>query len=214
MEAWADALGLPPSEKSRWTAAAWLHDALRDADAGALRAEVPEAFRGLPDDLLHGPAVAARLEGAADPELLDAVRYHTLGSPRFGRLGRALYLADFLEPGRDFAPEWTAALRARMPHDADAVLREVVDARVGHLAAGGHLPHPETRAFHAAVGAGVAAGAASRRWGSSSPWWRSPRWSARPRRGWRRASSARTPRRRGRGRISPPRGRKGCGWRC
>jgi HD superfamily phosphohydrolase YqeK len=154
MEAWADACGLPPSEKSRWTAAAWLHDALRDADAGALRAEVPEAFRGLPDDLLHGPAVAARLEGAADPELLDAVRYHTLGSPRFGRLGRALYLADFLEPGRDFAPEWTAALRARMPHDADAVLREVVDARVGHLAAGGHLPHPETRAFHAAVGAG------------------------------------------------------------
>jgi HD superfamily phosphohydrolase YqeK len=154
METWADACGLPPSEKARWTAAAWLHDALRDTPAEVLRAEVPEAFRGLPDDLLHGPAVAERLDGAADPELLDAVRYHTLGSPRFGRLGRALYLADFLEPGRDFAREWTAALRARMPHDADAVLREVVDARVGHLVAGGHRPHPETRAFHAAVGAG------------------------------------------------------------
>jgi HD superfamily phosphohydrolase YqeK len=152
MEAWADGYALPPWERARWTAAAWLHDALRDADAGALRAEVPEELRDLPAKLLHGPAVAERLKGVADPELLDAVRFHTLGSPRFGRLGRALYLADFLEPGRDFAPAWTASLRARMPHQEGAVLREVVDARVGHLRAGGHRPHPETTAFHAAVG--------------------------------------------------------------
>jgi HD superfamily phosphohydrolase YqeK len=151
MEAWADALALPPEEKARWTAAAWLHDALRDADPRRLRAQVPEAFRALPDKLLHGPAAAERLAGAADAELLDAVRYHTVGSPRFGLLGRALYLADFMEPGRDLDPPWTHALRARMPHEMDAVLREVVEARVAHVLESQSDIHPETRAFHDAV---------------------------------------------------------------
>lgn len=79
------------------------------------------------------------------------MRFHTLGSPRFGTLGRALYLADFLEPGRTFEPEWTESLRRRMPGEMDAVLREVVDARIGHVARNGGILHPETKAFHAQV---------------------------------------------------------------
>ena len=153
MGEWADALGLPGEEKDRWLAAAWLHDALRGAPGDELRPQVPPAFRHLPDKLLHGPAAAERLAGEADPELLDAVRYHTLGSPRFGRLGCALYLADFLEPGRTFDPAWTASLRARMPGEMDDVLREVVRARIDHLREGGGTPHPETEAFRARVAA-------------------------------------------------------------
>jgi HD superfamily phosphohydrolase YqeK len=153
MDEWARALSLPPEERARWTAAAWLHDSLRDADPETLRPEVPETFRELPGKLLHGPAAAERLAaaGADDGELLDAVRLHTLGSARFGRLGRALYLADFLEPGRTFDPSWTASLRARMPHEMEAVLREVVERRVEHVLADRDAVHPETRAFHAAV---------------------------------------------------------------
>lgn len=151
MGEWARALGLPAGEVARWTAAAVLHDALRDADPDALRTQVPAAFAGLPGKLLHGPAAAERLAGHADDELRDAVRYHTLGSPRFGTLGRALYLADFLEPGRTFEPAWTESLRRRMPADMDAVLREVVDARIGHVARNGGILHPETKAFHGQV---------------------------------------------------------------
>ena len=151
MAEWARALGLSADEVARWTAAAVLHDALRDADPDEMRPRVPAAFAGLPGKLLHGPAVAERLAGHADDELRDAVRYHTLGSPRFGTLGRALYLADFLEPGRTFEPAWTASLRRRMPADMDAVLREVVDARIGHVARNGGTLHPETKAFHAQV---------------------------------------------------------------
>jgi HD superfamily phosphohydrolase YqeK len=151
MRAWAVALGLPPSEVARWAAAGYLHDVLRDAPGDELRPYVPAEFRGLPGKLLHGPAAAARLEGAADDELLDAIRCHTLGCPRFGTLGRALYLADFLEPGRSFSPEWTDSLRARMPADMDAVLREVVEARIGHVTENGGILHPETKAFHAQV---------------------------------------------------------------
>jgi 2-amino-4-hydroxy-6-hydroxymethyldihydropteridine diphosphokinase len=141
---WAAGLG-------RWLAAGWLHDVLREAPPEELRPLVPEAFRTLPAKLLHGPAAAERLAGEADAELLDAIRYHTLGSARFGRLGRALYLADFLEPGRRYEPEWTADLRARMPHDLDAVMREVVRARVRHVEESGSVLHPETRALYEQV---------------------------------------------------------------
>ncbi len=147
MREWAEALGLPADDADRWAAAGTLHDALRDADPDELRPLVPEEFRHLPGKLLHGPAAAARLEGQADEELAQAVRCHTLGSPSFGRLGRALYLADFLEPGRTFEREWTASLRARMPGELDAVLREVVARRVEHVEGGSGTVHPETRAF-------------------------------------------------------------------
>lgn len=148
---WATALGLPDHEVARWAAAGWLHDALRDAAPDELRPVVPPEFRELPGKLLHGPAAAERLKGDADGELLDAVRCHTLGCPRFGMLGRALYLADFLEPGRTFSPEWTESLRRRMPREMDAVLREVVEARIGHVMRNGGTVHPETKAFHAQV---------------------------------------------------------------
>ena len=148
---WAQALGLSAEERTRWLAAGWLHDVMRECPPDELRPLVPKAFRDLPGKLLHGPAAAERLAGQADPELLEAIRYHTLGSARFGRLGRALYLADFLEPGRRFEPEWTASLRARMPHEMDAVMREVVRARVRHVTESGSTLHPETRALHEQV---------------------------------------------------------------
>jgi 2-amino-4-hydroxy-6-hydroxymethyldihydropteridine diphosphokinase len=151
LRTWAEAMELPADEVARWSAAGYLHDALRDADPDELRPAVPEEFRDLPGKLLHGPAAAARLDGQADDELLDAIRCHTLGCPRFRTLGRALYLADFLEPGRTFAPEWTESLRRRMPREMDAVLREVVESRVGHVSASGGILHPETKAFHAQV---------------------------------------------------------------
>ena len=148
---WAERAGLDPVERDRWVAAGWLHDALREADPERLRAEVPERFRRLPGAILHGPAVAERLAGVADPELCDAVRYHTLGYAGFGRLGKALYLADFLEPGRDFEVEWRASLAARMPDEMDEVLVEVLAARIQNLVARRKPISPETAAFWNAV---------------------------------------------------------------
>lgn len=155
MGAWADALGLPPRDRDRWVAAAWLHDALRDADPERLRGEVPPELQDLPPLLLHGPAVAERVAGAADAELRDAVRYHTIGHPDLGRLGRALYLADFLDPGRPFLVEWRARLAERMPHEMDPVLVEVLDSRIRHLLEERRAIRPETAGFWSAAVAGV-----------------------------------------------------------
>jgi HD superfamily phosphohydrolase YqeK len=156
LEEWAAALGLDPAETDRWRAVGWLHDALRDADPETLRPELPPGLRDLPGPLCHGPAAAARLRagGCDDEELLDAVAWHTLGCARFGTLGRALYLADFLDPGRTFLDEWRAALRARMPAELDDVLVEVAASRLRHLIASGCRIRPETHAFWNAIARG------------------------------------------------------------
>ena len=132
MEEWAGELGLGEDDRIRWRAAAYLHDALRDADLSELR---PWAHRDWPPATLHGPACAARLEaeGVDDAALVRAVRYHTCGHPDFDRLGDHLYLADYLEPGRDFDPEVRDRLRRRVAEDPGRVLLEVIRKRLEHL---------------------------------------------------------------------------------
>lgn len=134
MGSWAASAGLGTTDVVRWRAAGHLHDALRDADPESLRPRVPPALQALEGLLLHGPAAAERLRvvGVEDGELLAAIAYHTVGSPHFGVLGKALYAADFLDPGRSFLTEWRADLRARVPHELDDVVFEIVGARIRH----------------------------------------------------------------------------------
>jgi HD superfamily phosphohydrolase YqeK len=142
---WAAELGLSEPDRIRWAAAGWLHDALRDADGDGLAAEASDfAAR-----VRHGPAVAARLEksGVDDEELLGAIRYHTLGRRGWGRLGRFLYLADYLEPERGFEDDERAALRARLPADHEAVLVAVCARRIAWQLDQGKSIHPETLSF-------------------------------------------------------------------
>lgn len=129
---WAGRLGLNPRDTARWRAAGLLHDALRDADFDALRDRVAPELRDAPGKMLHGPAAAARLreDGVDDDALLLAIAWHTLGHADFDDLGRALYLADYTEPGRDYESAELAARRERVPHDMEGVLREVAEDRI------------------------------------------------------------------------------------
>jgi 2-amino-4-hydroxy-6-hydroxymethyldihydropteridine diphosphokinase len=149
LDSWARAAGLSETDRIRWRSLAYLHDALKDVPPESLRADLEPPFDMFPDPVIHGPAAAARLarEGVKDAELLDAVRYHTLGHPRMGPAGRALYAADFLEPGRDLRNEWRAELRARMPADLDGVVKEILGARMVYLIGEGRPVRPETLAF-------------------------------------------------------------------
>lgn len=149
MGEWADRLGREADDRHRWRAAGILHDALRDADPEQLRAMVPEALRDLDGALLHGPAAAERLreEGVMDEALLVAISYHTLGHPDLEEVGRALYLADYLEPGRKKKAKKRAKLRARMPAEMEAVLRKAAIARIRRQVKSGLPLRPETVAF-------------------------------------------------------------------
>jgi predicted HD superfamily hydrolase involved in NAD metabolism len=56
-------------------------------------------------DLLHAPVGAFLLRSELaidDEEVLQAVKRHTLGALRMSDLDKIIYLADMIEPGRDF----------------------------------------------------------------------------------------------------------------
>jgi HD superfamily phosphohydrolase YqeK len=132
---WAARMRVPAAERDRWLRAAWLHDALRDAPAAT--------------EFAHGPLAAerARADGEGDQGVLDAVRHHSTGFAGWDDVGRMLYLADYLEPGRPQDRDDRAALAARVPGERDAVLREVARRRISHaLGSGWPLP-AETVAF-------------------------------------------------------------------
>lgn len=91
--------------------AAWLHDLAREWPAERLLAyvrdrhlDVPEAWLEAPV-LLHGPVAAdiARVEySVEEADVLDAVYYHTTGRPGMGALELVLFVADAIEPSRDY----------------------------------------------------------------------------------------------------------------
>lgn len=130
LDGWAAALAVSDEERRHWHDAGRLHDALRDAPPGELRALVRDP--SLPDDALHGPAAACRLaeDGERRADVLDAIRWHTLGSASWRRTGRALYMADYLDPGRRFARADRAFLATQVPVAFDAVFRQVVRRRL------------------------------------------------------------------------------------
>ena len=147
LERWASDLRVSESEARDWRDAGLLHDALRDAPEEKLRALVPR-----PDfitEMLHGPAAAVMLERAGDArhEMLEAIRWHTVGSAAWGRLGRALFMADFLEPGRNFMRADRAYLAAHVANDFDGTFRQVLRMRIDHALREGHTLFPETVAL-------------------------------------------------------------------
>jgi HD superfamily phosphohydrolase YqeK len=145
-------MGVPDNERHRWLRAVWLHDALRDASAEELErwaSSVPG-----PVSLKHGPAAAARAkaEGELDRGVLDAVRYHSVGLAEWDMVGRVLYAADYLEPGRPFDRERRAELARRFPVDSRGVLREIASQRLVHIMASGWpLPEPTVRFWNSLV---------------------------------------------------------------
>ncbi len=99
-----------------------------------------------PSGLLHGPAAAIRLakDGEKRRDVLDAIRFHTVGSANWGKTGRALYMADYLEPGRKFLAEDRGFLASQVPHNFDGVFRQVVRFRLEWSVREGNHIFPET----------------------------------------------------------------------
>ena len=144
LDEWATALRLDADERQAWHDVGVLHDALRDANEEELRRITGDAER--PWHILHGPAVALVLGDAGEGrgEVLEAIRWHTLGSASWARTGKALYMADFLEPGRPFLQADRAFLAAHVTADFDGVFRQVVRTRIEWTVREGKMLFPET----------------------------------------------------------------------
>ncbi len=95
--------------------------------------------------LIHAPCgavLAKELFEIEDTEILNAVRYHTVGRPHMTVLEKIIYVADFIEPNRSFKE--AEALRKLAFEDLDkAVLREA-DIVIKFNIDRGKAVHPHT----------------------------------------------------------------------
>jgi predicted HD superfamily hydrolase involved in NAD metabolism len=89
-----------------------------------------------------GASIAQEAFGVHDPDVLSAVEKHTVGDDAMSPLDCAVYLADGLEPGRDFPHRrelWDAALR-----DLDEGMRGVLRSTLQYLGRKGIPIAPQT----------------------------------------------------------------------
>lgn len=85
--------------------------------------------------LLHGRAAAVLLQsswGEKRESVLNAVRWHTQGHPDMGDLGKVLYIADYIEPGRSHITEEFRADILGL-ESLEEMLKEILEAQFSHL---------------------------------------------------------------------------------
>ncbi len=129
-------------EKARY--AALLHDCCKEYPVEEQRRLAAEDFarRGVEvdeellsyDALLHGLAGAVEavdVYGIDDPEILEAVRVHTTGKVGMSPLDKIIFIADYIEVGRDFPG--VNKLRKLAKQDLDVALLASYDATILHL---------------------------------------------------------------------------------
>lgn len=92
--------------------------------------------------LLHAKAGAllAKIEyNIADIDILHAITVHTTGEPNMNMLDKIIYIADYIEPGRDKAPN-LELVRTLAYKDLDACMAQILYDTLHYLhSRGGHI---------------------------------------------------------------------------
>ena len=80
--------------------------------------------------LLHskaGAELAQSKYGVKDEDILNAIRYHTTGRPGMSLLEKIIFTADYIEPGRDSAPNLPVVRKLAFESIDDCVLQILRD---------------------------------------------------------------------------------------
>lgn len=85
--------------------------------------------------LLHskaGSILVTEKYGIDDPDIINAVRYHTTGRPGMSLLEKIIFVADYMEPGRDVAPNLPEVRHLAFCGESidDAVIKILADTLV------------------------------------------------------------------------------------
>lgn len=100
--------------------------------------------------MLHGLVAAAWLERdgeISDTRVIDAVRYHTTGSPDMCAVSKIVFLADKLEPQKVKRRPRLAEVLRLATVDIDIALLEYLNREVVRRVKQGNLLHPSTLAL-------------------------------------------------------------------
>ena len=81
-----------------------------------------------------GEYIAKTDYGVSDTDILNAIRYHTVGHKNMSFLEKCIFLADYLEPSRDFPAEPTLSKMRQMAFtDVDTTLYYVMKNKLAHI---------------------------------------------------------------------------------
>ncbi len=95
--------------------------------------------------IIHAPAAVGFIQEKweiNDPDILEAVRYHTTGHPEMGDLAKIIFAADFIEPGRKFSR--LEKVREILPSDLTKGLIMICNEMVYYHLQANKLIHPTT----------------------------------------------------------------------
>ncbi|WKY45837.1 bis(5'-nucleosyl)-tetraphosphatase (symmetrical) YqeK [Eubacteriaceae bacterium ES2] len=131
--------------------AAFLHDCARNLSNGELLKlaeksdiKIDRVSKSDPS-LLHGPVgavIAQRDYGVCDESVLNAIRYHTTGRKKMTQLDKIIYLADCIEPGRNY--KGVIELRDLAVFDLDMAVLEALTNTLKFLLDKGQLIQKQT----------------------------------------------------------------------
>ncbi len=94
-----------------------------------------DCAKGFSTNLTHGPIGAKMAEedfGVNDPYITDAICFHTTGRPNMTLLDKIIYVADYIEPNRDKAPN-LANLRKLAFENIDECLKLILKDTLNYL---------------------------------------------------------------------------------
>ena len=112
----------------------------------AMRYGVTEVERENPF-LLHakvGACLAKKKYGVKDKDILNAIQNHTTGRPGMSLLEKIVFIADYIEPGRNDAPNLDETRKLAFT-DLDRALLKILKDTLDYLESGSKDVDPMTR---------------------------------------------------------------------
>ncbi len=134
--------------------AGFFHDYAKQLPAGQLLEAARNCYWNVDQlemslkKVLHAPAASFLLFyelGITDIEVLEAVRFHTIGNPRMSEIARILFLADKIEPGRKFPG--LAEIRGLIDRDFNQALINLCNLSLEYNIKQFRQIHPDTLLF-------------------------------------------------------------------
>ncbi len=137
-------------EKAR--IAGLLHDCAKDINKELMPSMCDElgveldAVKREQRSLIHADLGAKLVQtefGVSDPDIISAIRYHTLGRPNMTALEKILYIADFIEPNRKDFPG-LADIRELAELDLDIAMLTAVNASIRYVKSQNKVLHEQS----------------------------------------------------------------------
>ena len=120
--------------------AGWIHDCAKEMKLEEMQNIIDEQNLQVDEymrssrALLHGPAgsiMAKTIYGIKDRDIQNSIFFHTTGRPQMELLDKIIFLADYIEPSRDFPG--INIIRRNAQKNLDTAVLSAYDATIRHL---------------------------------------------------------------------------------